>query len=57
MDNKVKKNNKKSSGKLLKIVIKEDGKTVMELLPTKTNEIKARRMSYMGYECINVYEQ
>lgn len=48
---------KKMRGKLLKIVIRENGKVVMELLPTKQNEIKASRMSCMGYEVINVYEE
>lgn len=53
-----KKTNKPISGKLLKIVVKENGKVLMELKPTKTNEVKANRMSYMAnIEIIRVYEQ
>ena len=54
---KEKKTKKSQSGKLLKIAIRENGKTLMELLPTKANEEKARRMSFMaGIEVIRIYE-
>lgn len=55
----MKQNKKKvASGKLLKYVIKEDGKILMELLPTKSNEAKVRRMSYMaGIEVVKIFDQ
>lgn len=46
---------KNKGHKLVKIVVKENGKTVMELVPTKENEGKARRMQCMGYEVIRIY--
>lgn len=52
------KTNKRVGGKLVKIVIKDEGKVLMELLPTKQNEVKARRMSYMvGIEVVRVYSE
>lgn len=44
--------------KLIKIIIREAStrKTIMELLPTKANEVKAQRMSFMAdIEVIRVY--
>lgn len=55
---KEKKPNGYKSGKLLKIVVKECGEVLMELLPTKQNEEKATRMSCMGeIEVVRVYEE
>ena len=49
---------KNTGGKLLKITIKEKGKVLMELLPTKANRLKAKNMAYMAdIEGVNVYSE
>ena len=54
----ISKKTKAGSGKLLKYQIKENEKVLMELLPTKQNQEKAHRMSFMeGIEVINIYDQ